>query len=156
MNKLYREEDIREIASAIRAKAGTTELMKVSEMASAIDSIPSSPIPLWKVYEFTGNGTLSQSFTLPAEWEGNTTFFVSIVKKNMERASLGNALIPMGYIACNLVSNRLAYIAGRTSGITNGSLSSNAIIIEGNVLTCNMVSYPFDANSEYVAFIMPV
>lgn len=39
-NKLYEENDIRAIANAIRAKSGTDETYKPSEMAEAIEAIP--------------------------------------------------------------------------------------------------------------------
>lgn len=40
MNKLYDEDSIMEIASAIRSKSGTSDTFKVSEMANAIQNIP--------------------------------------------------------------------------------------------------------------------
>lgn len=41
MNKLYEENDIQAIANAIRGKNGSTDTYKVSEMATAIEGIPS-------------------------------------------------------------------------------------------------------------------
>ena len=59
MNKLYEENDIQNIANAIRGKNGSTDTYKVSEMASAINDIPSGGnledfIPE-EAFHFTGN-----------------------------------------------------------------------------------------------------
>lgn len=74
MNKLYEEEDIREIANSIRAKNGSSDTYKLSEMASAIDAI--QPESYWEnpttvlIFHSTNNvssATFTGTGTIPAD-----------------------------------------------------------------------------------------
>ena len=71
MNKLYEEEDIREIANSIRAKNGSSDTYKLSEMASAIDAI--QPESYWE------NPTISLKFA--------NIFFLSILISDIKGSS---------------------------------------------------------------------
>lgn len=60
-NKLYEESAIQNIANAIRSKNGLAETYTVSQMASAILSIPASGITPSGTKEITENGTYNVS-----------------------------------------------------------------------------------------------
>lgn len=58
-NKLYEENDIQDIANAIRGKTGKSNTMKVSQMASEISGIETETAPKLQDKVITENGTYS-------------------------------------------------------------------------------------------------
>lgn len=79
-NKLYREEDVRAVAEAIRAKNESTETYTLSEMASAILAIETKTVAPLIVHSLVeDNGTFAKenfkSITIMAESVGNDAFY---------------------------------------------------------------------------------
>lgn len=72
--KLYEESHIQNIADSIRGKNGSSDTYKVSEMANAIDNIPTGRTPVIESKSITANGT----YTAPAGVDGFSPVVVNV------------------------------------------------------------------------------
>lgn len=72
--KLYEESNIQAIADSIRGKNGSSDTYKVSEMANAIDNIPTGRTPVIESKSITANGT----YTAPTGVDGFSPVVVNV------------------------------------------------------------------------------
>lgn len=72
--KLYEESNIQAIATSIRGKNGSTTTYKVSEMADAIDNIPTGSTPVIESKSINANGT----YTAPTGVDGFSPVIVNV------------------------------------------------------------------------------
>lgn len=72
--KLYEESHIQNIADSIRGKNGSSDTYKVSEMANAIDNIPTSRTPVIESKNISSNGT----YTAPTGVDGFSPVIVNV------------------------------------------------------------------------------
>lgn len=117
MNKLYDENSIMEIASAIRSKSGTSDTFKVSEMANAIQNIP------------TGGGGITPTGTKDIVVNGRydiTTF----AEVNVDVPSSG--IVPTGTqsIVANGIYDITNFASVNVNVPTGGGLPDNMVIGE--------------------------
>jgi len=77
-NKLYEENDVAAIATAIRTKNGSSDTYKVSQMAAAVEAIPTSGIiSVASVTINTYSGTTQNMYLKPDGSAGKTDLAVS-------------------------------------------------------------------------------
>ena len=72
--KLYEESHIQNIADSIRGKNGLSDTYKVSEMANAIDNIPTGRTPVIESKNISSNGT----YTAPTGVDGFSPVIVNV------------------------------------------------------------------------------
>ena len=73
-NKLYDEASVQAIADAIRNKNGSQSTYKVSEMAAAVEAIPTGSTPVIEAKSITENGT----YTAPSGVDGFSPVTVNV------------------------------------------------------------------------------
>lgn len=124
MNRLYREEDIQSIANAIRAKSGTTDTMKVSEMAAAIEAIPTGGEEY--ITTLVGDTSSATNGTLDCSSLGNGLFRGELFEEpTVSQYSVDEFwLLKIGQL--------ISYIRKNKTGSAYGTSNNNAPTIAGS------------------------
>lgn len=125
MNKLYREEDIRAIATSIRAKSGTTDTMKVSEMAAAIEAIPTGGGEEY-ITTIVGDTSSATNGTLDCSFLGNGLFRGELFEEpTVSQYSVDEFwLLKIGQL--------ISYIRKNKTGTAYGTSNNNAPTVNGS------------------------
>lgn len=144
-NKLYREEDVRAVADAIRAKNESTETYTLSEMADAILAIESggsvsAPLIVHSLAEdgVVGNKETYKSITIMAESVGNYAFSSASALETVELVgvtSIGREAFAKCYSLSSInipdtVTSLGIYAFGWCTSLKSVTIPKNVISIE--------------------------
>lgn len=124
MNRLYREEDIQSIANAIRAKAGTTDTMKLSEMAAAIEAIPTGGEEY--ITTLVGDTSSATNGTLDCSTLGNGLFRGEL----FEEPTVSQYSVDEFWLL--KIGQHISYIRKNKTGTAYGTSNNNAPTIAGS------------------------
>lgn len=123
-DKLYSETDIEDIANSIRGKNGTTTKYKVSQMAAAIDNLPSggaveSVDGQTGVVVTNAVKTIPQTLTDTQKTQVQTNIGVIDTVQNLSSILSGNTIVPKASMAQSDTAGN--NISQTFAGIINGS-----------------------------------